>query len=105
MGAVGSLTANADVQFASGTYMAIDFLQAERQDAYAIGNLDLTYTPDNGRWKVSAFVHNVWNELVVTAVNRSPFITAANPLADKEGLFTGSVRPPRTFGGRVRLSF
>lgn len=105
LGKVGSLRASADVRYTSSSWLSADFLDAGRQKSYAIGNFDLAYISDDGRWVVSAFVHNIWNEAVKTKVFRSPFITAANPLADPEGLFIAITRPPRTFGGRVRVNF
>lgn len=94
-----------DTQFATGSYLSTDFLEATRQKSYAIGNFDLTYSSGNGRWVVSAFVHNIWNEAVRDFSFRSPFVSAANPLADPDGAVTAAIRPPRTFGGRVRLNF
>lgn len=101
----GALTAGVDTQFATASWQSTDFLRASRQDAFAIGNFDLTYTPGGGHWAVSAFVHNIWNEAVLGQPVRSPFVSAANPLADPDGLFISTVRPPRTYGGRVRIDF
>lgn len=105
IGGNGEVTATADVQFASASMLSIEFLQSMRQDAYAIGNFDLTYTSPGSRWTVSAFVRNIWNEAVITNVARSPFVNRANPLANPDGFISASIRPPRTFGGRVRYNF
>lgn len=105
LGSRGKLTAGADVQFSSSADLSIEFLRSTRQSAYAIGNFDLTYTSDGGRWIVSAFMRNIWDEAVATNINRSPFITNANPLVSPDGLIVASLRPPRTFGGRVRFNF
>lgn len=103
LGEHGTLNASADLQFASGTDLSIEFVDADRQEAYAIGNFDLTYTSGNGKWVVAAFVHNIWDEAVYNQTFHYPFAapTAANP----DGLFFGTVRPPRTFGAKVRVNF
>lgn len=101
----GKLTPTADVQFSSKHYLTTDFIPLARQRGYAMGNFDLTYAPEGGRWVVSAFVRNIWDEKVLTQSIRSPFVTTANPLANPGGLVVGTVRPPRTYGGRVRFNF
>lgn len=101
----GTLAASADVQFSSAADLSTEFLPPSRQDTYAMGNFDLTYMADGGRWAVSAFVRNIWDEAVLTQPVRSPFITQADPLADPYGLFIATVRPPRTYGARIRFNF
>lgn len=98
-----SIEASGQVEFASSSYLSIDFLENAKQSAYAIGNFDLTYTPEGKRWSVSAYVHNVAEQAVYTQSFRSPFISANNPVAG--GLNLASIRAPRTFGGRVRYNF
>lgn len=105
LGDSGSLTAAAEVQFSSAAFLSIDFLEAGRQKAYAIGNFDLTYRSEDNKLSVSAFVHNIWNERVFNQVFRSNFVSSKNPIADPDGLFLGTARPPRTFGGRIRYNF
>lgn len=100
-----NLVASGDVQFASQSELAINFLNSTRQDAYAMGNLDLTYTSSNGRWSISAFARNIWNEKVLNQAFRYPFVNAGNPLANPEGVVFATARAPRTFGGRVRVNF
>lgn len=98
-----TLDASSSVEFASSSYLSIDFLDSAKQSTYAIGNFDLTYTPDGKRWSVTAYVHNVADQAVYTQAFRSPFISANNPIVG--GLNLGSIRPPRTFGGRIRYNF
>lgn len=105
LGSSGRLTASADVQFSSGSYLSVDFLEAGRQGAYALGNLDLTYVSDSGGLSVSAFVNNVTNKVVRNQAFRYPFVSGANPLADPDGVVLATVRPPRTYGVRARLNF
>lgn len=101
----GKLTASADVQFSSSYYLSVDFLESAKQGAFAVGNFDLTYTSPNGRFSVSGFVRNIWNEAVYTQAFHYPFVSSANPLAGPDGVILGTLRPPRTFGGRVRVNF
>lgn len=100
-----NLVASGDVQFASQSELAINFLNATRQNAYAMGNLDLSYTSNNGRWSISAFARNIWNEKVLNQAFRYPFVNAGNPLANPEGVVFATARAPRTFGGRIRVNF
>lgn len=104
LGSAGSLTASADVQFSSSYYLSIDFLEAARQDAYAVGNFNLSWKSDGGRWMVSAFVQNVTNKAVLQQATRYPFVSRANPLASPDGFILATIRQPRTFGGRVRVT-
>lgn len=98
-----AIEASGSVDFASSSYLSIDFLESAQQSTYAIGNVDLTYTPDSKRWSVTAYVHNVTDQAVYTQAFRSPFISAANPIIG--GLNLGSIRPPRTVGARIRYNF
>lgn len=105
LGEAGNLTASFDLQFASASYLTIDFLQGGRQEAYATENFDLTYEPTGKKWVVSAFVHNIGDEAVKNQAFRSPFISPANPLASPDGVIIATVRAPRTFGAKVRFNF
>lgn len=102
----GKITAGADVQFSSSYYLSVDFLESAKQRAFAVGNMDLTYTSPDGRFSVTGFVRNIWNEAVYTQSFHYPFVSpATNPLSGPDGLNIGTLRPPRTFGGRVRVNF
>lgn len=105
LGASGSLDATFAAQFASGSYLSADFLQAARQSSYVLGNFDLAYMTTTKAWVVSAFVHNIGNEAVATQAYRTPFVSTANPLANPDGAIFATLRPPRTFGARVRYNF
>jgi iron complex outermembrane receptor protein len=100
-----TISASADVQFSSSYYLSVDFLESARQSSFAVGNFDLTYTSSDKRLSVSGFVSNIWNEAVYTQAFRYPFVTPGNPLANPDGVILGTLRPPRTFGGRVRVNF
>lgn len=100
-----TITPTADVQFSSSQFLTVDFLESARQKSYAVGGADLTYTSSDGKLSVSAFIQNIWNEAVNMQALRYPFVTAANPNVGPDGLILSSLRPPRTFGGRVRFNF
>lgn len=107
LGERGNLRASFDAQFASKSYLSIDFLESGQQKAYAVGNFDLTYTSSSGKVSVSAYVRNIWNEEVKTQAYRSSFVSGSpvNPLASADGVILATVRPPRMYGGRVRVNF
>lgn len=90
------LVANANAQFASSRWVAVDFTQHERQPSYTIGNFDLTYSSAQSRWSVSAFVRNVGNKAVSPAGVQQGF---APPQ------FYLTLNAPRTYGGRVSINF
>jgi iron complex outermembrane receptor protein len=100
-----TISASADVQFSSSYYLSVDFLESARQSSFAVGNFDLTYTSSDRRLTASAFVSNIWNEAVYTQAFRYPFVSPANPLANPDGVILGTLRPPRTFGARIRVNF
>lgn len=103
----GKVNAGVRTQFASSSYLSIDFLESAKQDSYATLDADLSYTTPGGRLTITGWVRNITNESIMTAVFASPFVAPApiNPLAGADGLILGPVRPPRTFGARVRLDF
>lgn len=105
LGDAGRLTANANTRFSSSYFLSIEFLPIAKQDSYAVGDFDLTYTSANSRWSVSGFIQNIWNEVVLERASRYPFVNAANPLANRLGLYLSNPRPPRTYGVRARYNF
>jgi iron complex outermembrane recepter protein len=104
LGDAGQLTASAQTQFASGSYVTIDFLPDLRQEAYALVNLNLKYLEPRARWSVSAYMRNVGNKPVYTQGLRFPFSTPLNSLRP-EGVDWVTIGAPRTFGGQFRYNF
>jgi iron complex outermembrane receptor protein len=100
----GSIIAGAQAQFASSSWLSIDFLPQLKQDSYTVFDVDLRYVAPADKWSVSAFVHNVGNEAVLTQGFHYPFTSPANPLAPG-GLYFATIRPPRTYGAQVRINF
>jgi iron complex outermembrane receptor protein len=105
LGSYGQLTASVEAQFSSSYYLSTDFLQAARQDSFAVGNFNLTYTTEDEHFTVSAFVNNIWDEAVYTQGFHYPYVNATNPLSNPDGVIIGTLRPPRTFGASLRVSF
>lgn len=103
----GKINAGVRTQFASSSYLSIDFVESAKQEAYATFDADLSYTTPDGRLTVTAYVRNITEEAVYTAAFVSPFVAPApiNPLAGPDGLIISPIRPPRTFGARARLNF
>lgn len=103
----GKIIAGVRTQFASSSYLSIDFLETAKQDAYATVDADLSYTTPDGRLTITGYVRNITKEGVLTQAFVSPFIapTPINQLAGPDGLVLATIRPPRTYGARVRLNF
>ena len=105
LGSGATVVAGISTQFASSSYLSIDFLPSTKQSSYATADADLSYTTADEKLTVTAYARNVTNEGVLTNASRYPFVSSANPLADPDGLILAGIRPPRTFGGRVRYNF
>ena len=70
----------------------------DRQKAYSRSDLALRYTPGDKRYVVEAFVQNLENRAVRTSATTYGLATDRNS-------FLSLLQPPRTFGGRVKVSF
>jgi iron complex outermembrane recepter protein len=106
LGSYGQVTANFETQFSSSYFLSTDYLpDSGKQESFAIGNFDLTYTTEDEHLQVAAFVHNIWDEVVYTQGFHYPYVNATNPLSHPEGLTFASIRAPRTVGASLRISF
>lgn len=103
LGNGANITAGVDAQFASKTWLSIDFLPSQQQDEWAMLNANLTYTSPGDRWSASLWGRNLTNESVFNEAFRSPFVlpSASRP----DGWNVGTMRPPRTYGARFRVNF
>lgn len=108
LGSYGKLDASLSTQFATASWMSAGFTKPERQRDYAIGDVDLTYKPSR-TWVLSAYVHNISNAAVANQAFVNAFVSSANPLLPGTGPERAAtfetLRPPRTFGVRVRYNF
>jgi iron complex outermembrane receptor protein len=85
-----------DVEFASGQYLAIDYVPEEWQATYALVNLSLSLSPPSRRWSLTGWVRNVGDKAVLNAATQQLFAP---------GITLVDLRPPRTFGSRLSYSF
>lgn len=90
------IQSNFDLQFASARWLATDFIAGERAPGYTVENLSVTYVSEDGRWTLMGFIRNISNEAVYTSAYENPFV------AGYVGVMIGA---PRTFGGRLAMSF
>ena len=71
-------------------------LPVEQQDAYWMSGFALTYRGNDDKWTVSAYIDNIEDKEVVNATFPHPFAG---------DLFAAALRPPRTYGARLRVNF
>lgn len=91
-----TLDATLGAQYSSGYFLGTEFLPAERTTSYALLNASLTYVSPSKAWSVTAYVKNITDHPVYTAGIAAPL---------QAPLIVGNIGAPRTFGGRVRLTF
>ena len=92
----GSLAFNADMTFSSSYFLSNNFTALSRAKSYQLFNASLTWTSENSRFLVSAFIRNIGNTPVYTGGVQSAALSDA---------VVGQIAPPRTFGARVRVKF
>jgi iron complex outermembrane receptor protein len=90
------ITAGARVKYSSSRWIGIDFIAPERDDAYAVVDLDLTYRSSDNSWFLGAFGRNITKTVYYTGGSQTAFNT---------GLFAANIGAPRTYGVRAGFSF
>lgn len=98
----GIVALDASTHFETAAWYNIDHIPGTRRDAYMMSSGSLTYTTPGDRWTLAAYIDNIENKDVITyggfgVSNGVVYRPPANPNA----IFTG-IRPPRTFGLRLR---
>ncbi len=89
------LTAGARTSIESSRYSTVSFQEDQKQGGFMMSDLYLTLAPSSKAWSITGYVNNVEDEVVISqAVNR--------PILD---FSYASLRPPRTYGVRVGLTF
>lgn len=107
----GTLDAAIDTQFASGSWLATDYLPHEWQPPYSIWDASLTYGTPDRKIALTAYVRNFTNAAVADQIHRHDFLFGSsvpfvgNPLAGPSGVFNTVLRPPRTYGVTLHLNF
>ncbi len=76
--------------------LVADNVQDEFQNGFALANARLGYAPDQGRWRIEAFIENVFDK---------NYLKDAGNTGDAIGLATAVPGTPRTYGISFRLSF
>jgi iron complex outermembrane recepter protein len=82
-------------QFASSTFVAIDYRDASKQDAYTTGDASLSYEAPGAAWSVGVWGRNISNKAISTNSFTSPF-TLVN--------YT-QLKAPRTVGLNASFKF
>lgn len=90
------LLARVDTHYNSGYYSNFNNFPHTHQPAYTDTNFTLTYTPPDAIWRVQAYVENIEDVAVFNTLS-----AGSTPAA----VATGSLQPPRTFGGRILVSW
>jgi iron complex outermembrane receptor protein len=89
----------ARTRYESARVLSFEYLPTYVAGSNTVTDLTVTLAGPNDKWSVGAFVNNVENKGVYNFANASPA-----PLAPTQLDFVG-LRPPRTYGLRVRTSF
>lgn len=92
----GKIVLSARSHFQTETLAGLEFLPVEVQDSYWTADAAITYAGPDDKYHITAFVNNMFDETIVGNTFPPP-LTA--------GLFTGSLRPPRTYGVRAGFNF
>lgn len=93
----GEFVLNLDARYQSGAYTGFEQLASQYQPGYATVNAQLRYTFTNPKVTIAAYVNNLFD------VQAAGF-SLPNPRAGA-ALVIESLRPPRTFGVRLRYDF
>lgn len=76
--------------------LVADTVQDEFQNGFALANARLGYAPGNGKWRIEAFVENVFDK---------DYLKDAGNTGDAIGLATGVPGLTRTYGINFRIGF
>lgn len=100
----GNLALNIDATFSSSRYLSSDYYVPELRDGgYALWNADLTYTPKNDAWSISAFVRNATNHPVYQGATPQPANAFDAPGSPE--FVDRTIGSPRTYGARATYRF
>ena len=91
----GELRPRVQTQFQSASYLTFYNRPNDRQAAYSLTDISLTYAPDAKSWNVQGFVRNLENTVVLTNADQG------GPYAATRYQFGA----PRTFGARLQYNW
>ncbi len=92
----GDIVTAINTQISTSYGTAVDFLPLERQAAYTITDFNLTYEPPSGIYTITGYVHNIEDSVVIDSSFAYPFANS---------FVYANIRPPRTFGGILKVRF
>ncbi|WP_293882073.1 TonB-dependent receptor [Sphingomonas sp.] len=87
------LVLNADTQYKSSRFMGFEYQPEQLQSASWTSNAQITFSPENDRWSIGAYVRNIENKRLLAA----PFAFG--------GVLVAYTTAPRTYGVRVAAKF
>jgi iron complex outermembrane receptor protein len=90
------VTAGARIKCSSSRWIGIDFIPSERDGAYTVLDLDLTYRSPDDSWSLGLFGRNLTESVYYTGGSQTAFNT---------GLFAANIGAPRTYGVRAGVNF
>ena len=90
-----TVTAAVREQYSSPTVLDITYAPTARMGSWSVVDADLTYDSPK-KWSVTGWIRNIGNKAVYTGGSLYPFTP---------GVYYATIRPPRTFGARVSVSF
>jgi iron complex outermembrane receptor protein len=93
----GELILNLDARYQSQTVTGFEQLPSQLQDGYAIVNAQIAYEFADPQVSIAAFVNNLLDEEASAFSLPNPRVGSA--------LVVQSLRPPRTYGVRLRYGF
>ena len=93
-----------DSQIASSQYLYPDFVGSGKDDGFATVNADITYRSRGGRYSITAWGRNLSEEAIYTGGIRYSFSAPVTPQGDPT-LFYASIRPPRTYGVTIKVTY
>lgn len=83
-------------EFSTGYYLANDFTPEERNSSFHTTDAVITWNSASGILAISGFVRNIENEAIYTNASQSPLLPT---------VALAAIRPPRTYGARLRVNF
>ncbi|HEX5377030.1 MAG TPA: TonB-dependent receptor [Phenylobacterium sp.] len=98
--AIGPITPRVDVFSSGDLYFLSANSQYDRQKAYTLVDLNVTWRAPSGRYSLEAFVRNAGDEDIISNDGLQ-----ANTIGGGFGLDNYTYYPPRTYGVRVGVDF
>ena len=96
------------MRFSSPTWLDIVYGPQGRTSSYTVFDAGLSYTPQDRRYSIGAYVQNITNEAVYTGGGALPgavgLIPAGRPGAGTR-YYSATIAAPRMFGVRGRFNF